>query len=154
LVAGAAPATPSNGPGDLFKNQLGKSTSLGFAWDPFKTGDVHPRQLPDRVRPHHTFVIASTILPNLPGGAFAPFNTDFGQGGAALPSGRAHPRRRLRPCFVRRRPFPPQNTVISQPEDAAHSSCGRSSAREVARNTTVSVSYIGRRAYHLLGRTT
>ncbi len=80
IVAGGAPSNSINWvPGSLFKNQLGNlGPSLGFAWDPFGTGKTsirgNYRIAYDRI---NDFVIASTILPNLPGAAYAAINTSF-----------------------------------------------------------------------------
>ena len=157
VVAGG---TPSNTvkwvKGDLFKSQFGNfGPSLGFAWDPFKTGKTsirgNYRIAFDRI---NMFVIASSILPSLPGGALAVINADFGQGGGRL------------------RNLPALNAPTTKPSDltqpAAFSNASNTVIdpnlktpkthqwafniqREIAKNTVIDVAYIGRRAYHLLG---
>jgi hypothetical protein len=155
LVAGGAPSSsvnwvPGNG---LFKNQLGNlGPSLGFAWDPFGTGKTsirgNYRIAYDRI---NDFVIASTVLPNLPGAAYAAINTAFGQGGGRLAN---------LPALTA------PNTISTQP--AAFGSGSNNVVdpnyktptthqwsfdiqREIFNKTIVDVAYIGRRAYHLLG---
>lgn len=156
IVAGAAASnTVQWVPGDLFKNQLHNfGPSIGFAWDPFGTDKTairaNYRIAYDRI---NTFVIASTILPNLPGAAYPVINTDFGQNGGRLAN---------LPALT-----PPANpSALTQP--AAFSSASNTVIdpnlktpethqwafdvqRQVARNTVLDVSYLGRRAYHLLG---
>ncbi len=157
MVAGG---TPSNTvkwvPGQLFKNQLGNiGPSLGFAWDPFKTGKTSIRAnyriAYDRI---NTFVIASTILNNLPGAAFAAINTDFGQNGgrlAGLPAlnpPTAAPSTLLQPAAF----STGSNTVVDPNIKTPRThQWAFNIQREIARNTILDVAYIGRRAYHLLG---
>jgi hypothetical protein len=156
IVAGA-PASNSVQwvPGSLFKDQLHNfGPSVGFAWDPSGAGKTairgNYRIAYDRI---NTFVIASTILPNLPGAAYPVINTDFGQSGGRLAN---------LPALV-----PPSNpSAFTQP--AAFSSASNTVIdpnlktpethewafdvqREIAKNTVFDAAYIGRRAYHLLG---
>ncbi len=157
IVAGAAPTDTAQWvSGPLFKNQLGNlGPSLGFAWDPFESGKTairaNYRIAYDRI---NTFLIASQILPNLPGAAFAAINTDFGQNGGRL---------RNLPDLT-----PPSAAPNALTQPATFSSASNSVVdpniktprthqwsfdiqRQVARNTVLDVAYIGRRAYHLLG---
>lgn len=157
LVAGAAPSnTVQWVPGDLFKNQMKNiGPSLGFAWDPWGTGKTsiraNYRTAFDRI---NNFVVASTILPNLPGSAFAAINTDFGQSGGRLAN---------LPALL---PPTAKPSTLTQP--AAYSSASNTAIdpnlktatthqwavniqREISRNTIVDIAYVGRRAYHLLG---
>ena len=157
IVAGGVPSNSvSWGEGKLFKSQFGNlGPSIGLAWDPFKDGKTSIRAnyriAYDRI---NMFVVASTILPNLPGGAFAAINTDFGQSG-----GRLRNLPDLNPPTVK-------PSALTQP--AAYSSASNTVIdpnlktprthqwafniqREVAKNTVLDIAYLGRRAYHLLG---
>ena len=158
VVAGAAPSnTLTWGPGDLFTARLKNfGPSLGFAWDPFASGKTsirgNYRIAYDRI---NTFVIASQILPNLPGSALAVINQTFGQGGGRLrnlpdlvpPTGST-------PDSLRT-PVPYRaatNTVVDpnlRTPETHQWAVGLQ--REIAPRTIVDVSYLGRRAYHLLG---
>ncbi len=80
-------AAPSNTlkwvPGDLYNNDYNNfSPSIGFAWDPFKTGKTavraNYRLAYDRI---NTFVISSQIYNTVPGLTLSVINTAFGQNG-------------------------------------------------------------------------
>ena len=101
----------------------------------------------------NTFVIASTILPNLPGHAYAAINTAFGQTGGrltnlpALNPPTATPSSLTRPRHSHRPPTP----WSIQPQDAATHQWALDIQRQVSHDTVLDIAYIGRRAYHLLG---
>src|SRR5439155_17876521 len=157
IVAGGAPSNTVQWiHGDLFKNQLGNfGPSLGFAWDPFKTGKTsirgNYRIAYDRI---NTFVIASTILPNLPGAAFGAINTDYGQAGGRLANLPAlNPPAGKPSSFTQPAAFSANSNTVVDPnlKTPRTHQWAFNIQREVARNTVLDVAYIGRRAYHLLG---
>jgi hypothetical protein len=156
IVAGAPPSdTVQWVPGSLFKNQLGNlGPSIGFAWDPFSTGKTSVRAnyrlAYDRI---NTFVIASTILPNLPGSAIALINQSFGQGGgrfANLPALVPPP---VTSALSTPAPFGNGTNTVIDPNLKTPTTHEWSFGiqREVFKNTVLEANYIGRRAYHLLG---
>src|SRR5262249_37739563 len=100
------------------------------------------------------FVVASTILPNLPGAAYPAINTAFGQGGGRLrnipellPPSQA-PSTLLKPDA-----FQSASTTVIDPnlKTPRTHQWSFNIQREVAKNTLIDIAYIGRRAYHLLG---
>ncbi len=157
LVAGAAPANNVQWvPGDLFKNQMKNiGPSLGFAWDPWGTGKTSIRAnyriAYDRI---NDFVIASTILPNLPGSAFAAIDTSFGQGGGRLASLPALlPPAAAPSTLTQPAAFGSGNNTVIDPnlKTATTHQWAFNIQREIAKNTIIDIAYVGRRAYHLLG---
>lgn len=75
--------------GKLFENDLNNfSPSVGFAWDPFKSGKTsiraNYRLSYDRFP---SFVFGSSIFQNTPGNNIGVFNSSFGQGGGLLRQG-------------------------------------------------------------------
>jgi hypothetical protein len=156
IVAGAAPSdTIQWVPGSLFKNQFGNlGPSVGFAWDPFSTGKTSVRAnyrlAYDRI---NTFVIASTILPNLPGAAIAVIDQSFGQGGGRLANLPALVPPPLTSALSTPAPFGNGSNTVIDPNLKTPKTHEWSFGiqREVAKNTVLEANYIGRRAYHLLG---
>jgi hypothetical protein len=156
IVAGA----PANNavqwvPGDLFKNQWHNfGPSIGFAWDPFSDGKTsirgNYRIAYDRI---NTFVVASTILPNLPGHAASVINQSFGQGGGRLANLPALVPPVYSSALTTPAPYNAASNTVIDPNLKTPRTHQWSFGiqRQVAKNTVLEATYVGRRAYHLLG---
>ncbi len=145
--------------GDLFKNDFKKVLpSIGFAWDPFKSGKTsirgNYRIASDRIA---TQLFAASIYQNIPGNALGATNTAFGQGGglfrnvapvisALAPS--STPEALRQPAAFGAGSI---NVVDPNLEFPQIHSWSLSFQKEVARNTVFEANYIGKHAVHLLG---
>jgi hypothetical protein len=155
-------AAPSNTlkwvEGDLFDSDFGKILpSIGFAWDPFKTGKTsvrgNYRMASDRIA---TFLFGSFIYQSTPGNNTAATNSNFGAGGGLF--------RNLGPVIAGLAP-PSTPDALRQPVSFSTASTSvidpdlqypqvhewsLSLQREIGHNV-VEVNYIGKHAVHLLG---
>jgi hypothetical protein len=144
--------------GDVFKNDYGKFLpSVGFAWDPFKTGKTsirgNYRLASDRFA---TFLFGSFIFQNTPGNNVAVANSNFGASGGLY--------RNVAPVIAGLTPSSPPS-VLQQPAKFSTNSINAidpdlqfpqihewslSFQREIWKNV-IEVNYIGKHAVHLLG---
>jgi hypothetical protein len=155
-------AAPSNTlkwvEGDLFDSDYSKFLpSVGFAWDPFKTGKTsvrgNYRMASDRIA---TFLFGSSIFQSTPGNNTASTNSNFGAGGGLY--------RDLGPVIAALAPtatpdalrqpvsFSTASTSVIDPDlqfPQVHE-WSFSVQREIGSNV-VEVNYIGKHAVHLLG---
>jgi hypothetical protein len=146
-------------PGNLFKNDFGKVLpSIGFAWDPFKSGKTsiraNYRVSSDRIA---TQLFAASIYQNIPGNALGASNTTYGQGGGLF--------RNVGPVIAA---LAPSSTPDALRQPAAFSTSSinvidpalqfpqvhswtASFQREISKNNVLEINYIGKHGVHLLG---
>ena len=155
-------AAPSNTlqwvEGDLFKNDYGKFLpSVGFAWDPFKSGKTSVRGnyriASDRIA---TFLFGSSIFQSTPGNNTGPSNSAFGQAGGLV--------RNLGPVIAALVPTATPSALRQPPAFGTGSisvvdpdlqfpqihEWSLSVQREWKKNV-IEVNYIGKHGVHLLG---
>lgn len=145
--------------GDLFKNDLGVILpSVGFAWDPFKSGKTsirgNYRIASDRIASQ---LMGASIFQNIPGNALGAVNATFGQGGGLY--------RNVGPVISS---LTPSSTPDALRQPAAFGvgsinvfdpsfqfpqihSWSLSYQKEIARRMVVEVNYIGKHGVHLMG---
>lgn len=144
--------------GDLFKNDYGKFLpSVGFAWDPFKSGKTsirgNYRIASDRIA---TFLFGSSIFQSTPGNNVGPTNSTFGQAGGLF--------RNIAPVIASLTPTSSPDSLRQPPTFGTGSisaidpdlqfpqihEWSLSFQREIWSNV-VEVNYIGKHGVHLLG---
>ncbi len=155
-----AGATPTNTvrwvPGSVFDSNYGNfAPSIGLAWDPRGAGRMsvraNYRMAYDRL---NTFVLSSAVFQSLPGSTLGVANNDYGQSGGrlsgmpVLTAGGVKPSDLTQPI-----PFSSAINTVVDPgmKTPITHMWSLSLQKEIANRTVLDVTYIGRRAYHLLG---
>lgn len=144
--------------GELFDPDYNNfAPTLGFAWDPFKSGKTSVRAnyrlAYDRM---NTFVLSSTIFQSAPGATLGVFNQTFGQNGGRLRQGLPvlAPPTGVTPETLRQ-PAAYGVGTITVTDPAMRSpkinQWSLNIQRDIGFNSVVEVSYIGRRGVGLYG---
>lgn len=145
--------------GDLFKNDFGIiMPSIGFAWDPFKSGKTsirgNYRMASDRIASQ---LLGASVYQNIPGNALGAVNTAFGQGGGLY--------RNVGPIISGLTPSSTPDALRQPAAFGAGSinvfdqnfqfpqihSWSLSFQREVGKQLVFEANYIGKKGVHLMG---
>ncbi len=142
--------------GKLFDSDWNNfAPTVGFAWDPFKTGKTsirgNFRLAYDRM---NTFIISSQILPNMPGTSAGVTNTTFGTGGGRVRNGLPTLAPAGSPSSLRQPPpFSTNSLTVFDPSTRSPKTYqwGISAQREIGFKSVVELNYIGRKGVGLYG---
>ncbi len=143
-------------PGKLFNDSWKNfGPSIGFAWDPLGDGKTSIRSnyriAFDRL---NTFVLSSSVYQSMPGAAFGITNNDFGLNGGRLANlPKLQPPSQKPADLTQPAAFSNNSNTVMDPSfkfPTTHQ-WALSLQREIMKATVFEISYVGRRAYHLIG---
>lgn len=142
--------------GRIFDNDYNNlAPSIGFAWDPFKTGKTAIRA---NFRVNYdrfpTFLFGSSIFQSAPGNNIGVFNSSFGQSGGLLRSGLPSLTPTTTPNALRQPPAFGTGSITVVDSDLRFPevySWYAGFQRELWKGNVLEVNYIGKRGVHLLG---
>ena len=142
--------------GRLFDNDWNNfAPSVGFAWDPTKSGKMsirgNFRLAYDRM---NTFITSSQIFPNMPGTTAGVLNTTFGTGGGRVRNGLPILSPTGTPASLRQPPpFSTNSLTVFDPSTRSPKTYqwGVSAQRDIGFNSVLEINYIGRKGIGLYG---